>query len=500
MSNYNQLINKAKTFYNSNQFNNAKGCLLELLEKYKLDTEIKSKVYLLLADVLNKINSFKYVEEYLLKYLKINPSDSTALNLIANNFSKVRRYEAAEKYYKKSIKFDKNNETAIINLAILLENLGRNLDSINFYNKALSINPNNLGVIYNMSKLDKKIVDEKKIDLIKKTISLKNVDYFNIAAGYFLLANLDYEKKDVNKEIFFLEQANKFSFKHKEKINMQALNYWLNIIPKKFNKLIYEKNGNDTDYKNFYPIFIIGLPRSGSTLTETIISSGKNKIEDLGETNLVNWSLLNNYREDLFKNSNENFTINIDINIIADKLISSYDNLGVPISDKKVLLLDKSLENFYYVDLILKIFPNAKFIHTYRNLEDNIFAIYKEFLSQISWSHSLKDIIKYINNYLKIMDIQKNKNKDCILSVSLEELTNNPEKISKKIYNFCNLDWDESCLNFQKRKNLFSKTASNNQIRSGIKKYNANKYGPYYYLLKDYKKNFDWIKLHTDKS
>ena len=494
MDNYNQLINKAKIFYKSNQFENTKNCLLEVLKNYKLDTKIKLNIFLLLADVLNKLNNFKDVEKYLLEYLEIYPTNSKVLNLIANNFLKMRKFHKSEEYYMKAISKNENDEAAIINLAILLENLGRDLDALNFYKKALIINPKNFGVLYNMSKLNKKKLVKKKIDLIKKSINSDNHEYFNIAAGYFLLANQENKKNNFLKEASLLEKANYFSFKSKEKKNKQGLNYWLNIIPNKLDKLIYLTNlNNQKKNKNIHPIFIIGLPRSGSTLTETIISSGNNKIEDLGETNLIGWSLLNIHRSDLFHDLNNDQEIKINIDSISKKLLNSYENLDVSIKDKKVLFLDKSLENFYYIDLILKIFPNAKFIHTYRNLEDNIFAIYKEFLSKIPWSHSLNDIILYIDNYLKIIEKQTKKNKDNILSISLEELTNDPKKISKKIYQFCNLKWDEKCLNFSNRNNLFSKTASNNQIRLGIQKYNKKKYEPYHFLIKNYKKNFNWL-------
>ena len=494
MKNYNQLINKAKSFYKSNQFENAKNCLLQIIKNFKLDAKVKLNIVLLLADILNRLNDFKDIEKYLLEYLEFHPTNSKILNLIANNYSKMRKFHKSEEYYIKAIDINENDESAIINLAILFENLGRDEDALNFYKKALIINPKNLGVLYNMSKIKKNNLDKKKINLIKEFINSDSYEYFNVAAGYFLLANAEKEKNNFLEEASLLEKANYFSFKSKEKRNKQGLNYWLNVIPNKLDKLIYKTNLNiQKENKNIHPIFIIGLPRSGSTLTETIISSGDNKIEDLGETNLIGWSLLNIHRDDLFHNPNNDNEINIDTESISKKLLKSYENLNVSIKDKKVFFLDKSLENFHYIDLILKIFPNAKFIHTYRNIEDNIFAIYKEFLSQISWSHSLKDIMLYIDNYLKIIKNQTINNKNNILSISLEELSSHPKKISKNIYQFCNLKWDEKCLDFSNRNNLFSKTASNNQIRLGIQTYDKKKYEPYRFLIENYKNNFNWL-------
>ena len=299
-------------------------------------------------------------------------------------------------------------------------------------------------------------------------------------------------KKNFTEELSFLKKANDYSFKSKEKINNQALNFWLKIIPKKFDKFNYvDESGNQALTKNYYPIFIIGLPRSGSTLTEKIVSSDKNDIISFGESNLVNWSLLNTHRKNLFDDNPKTI---IDIEQIRNKLINSYQNLMANKKNKKIFFVDKSLENFFYIDLILKIFPNAKFVHTFRQLDDNIFSIYKEFLNKISWSHSIDNIINYIDNYLKVIKAAKKSYSENIISVSLEELTKRPKIVAEQIYQFCNLEWDENCLNFQKKNLLYSSTASNNQIRDGIQNYNNKKYENYRFLIDDYKSNYDWLK------
>ena len=491
MNYYNQLIKKAKTFFDLNQFDSAKNCLLNILDNFELNLPSKSNLYLLLADVNSKLNNFKDTNDYFLKYLEINPNNPTVLNSIANNYSKIRQYKKAEEYYLKAINLKADYDTAIINLALLFDNLGNKLDALRLYKKALKINPNNLAVLFNMYKLEKKILDEKNITLVKKYLDSNNQDFFNIASGYFLLADNESKKKKIKNEIFFLQKANNFSFRSREKTNQQALNYWLNIIPKKFDNFTFTKNPKNSEVtKNFNPIFIVGLPRSGSTLTETIISSSKNNILSFGESNLVNWSLLNTHRKFLF---NDNPKVELDIDLIKNKLLNSYKNLFYNEKNQEIKFIDKSLENFYYINLILKIFPNAKFIHTYRNLEDNIFSIYKEFLHKISWSHSFDNIFSYIDNYLKVIDSIKTKYSKNVMSVSLEELTAYPKDISKHIYQFCNLEWDENCLNFQKRKNLYSSTASNNQIRAGIQSYNNKKYENYRFLINNYKSKYEWL-------
>ena len=145
--------------------------------------------------------------------------------------------------------------------------------------------------------------------------------------------------------------------------------------------------------------------------------------------------------------------------------------------------------------MILKYFPKAKFIHTFRNLSDSIIAIYQSLLFELSWTHKIEDIIIYIDNYIKITNYFKKKYKSNILDVSLEKLTYEKEKVSKEIFAFTNLRWNQEILNFYKRKDLFIKTLSGNQVRQEIFKYKDKKYEKYYYLIEKFKKDYHWLDL-----
>ena len=176
---------------------------------------------------------------------------------------------------------------------------------------------------------------------------------------------------------------------------------------------------------------------------------------------------------------------------MSKKISSIFYDRNYNIKNKK--FIDKSLENFFYIDAILKVFPQAKFINTFRNIEDNIFAIFQQYLTKLSWTHSIDTILCYIDNYLKVTDHFIKKYPDKIFLINLQDLTNNTEEMSKKIYTFCNLKWDNKALDFYKRKDLFVSTASNIQIRDRVKVYDYQKYRPYKQFLKSYLNQYDWI-------
>jgi len=500
MNNIKDLISKAKKFYDNKNFFDAKTCLLQALKSNEIDRKDELSLHYLIADICYKINDFNDAEKYLLKYIEFGNTNSKIFNFLGNIYLKKRNYKESEKFYIKAIDLDDKNENALVNLAILYQNLGKQKLAASFYKKIIEKNPKNIGALYNLSNIDKKIISDKKILLLSNLMKEKDLTDFDLASSYFLLAENEKNKKNFNEEINFLEKANDYSFKVNENIKKQSNEYWLKVIPYKFKRINYvKKEKSNALAENIFPIFIVGLPRCGSTLIESIISSGKIKVENLGETNLVNWAFINTNRDILGKITDENKEKKIEINFdnTASKLRSAFNNFNINKEKEKCFFSEKSLENFYYIELILNIFPNAKFINPHRNLVDNIFAIYKQFLSNISWSHSIKNILSYIDHYLTTIEYFKNKYDNKILSISLENLTKNPKEVSKEIYKFCNLTWDKKCLEFYKRNDLFSNTASNNQIRASVQKYDQSKYQVYRKILKDHQKKYNWINLNS---
>jgi len=431
--------------------------------------------------------------KYLKKILELDPNNKRALNNIGNVFKEMKNFEEAIKYYLKVINLNPDYKIAKINLAILYHDLGKLDEAKKIYKELINLDKYNFAIHFNLSRIDFSCINQEMIKFIEKSIQLENMSHYNKASGYFILAKNQQIKKNFDMEMNFLEKGHDhFQKSIPKKIYEQSSDYWLNIIPKKFDK-IKITNLDETKDQTFEinPIFIIGMPRSGSTLVESIISSGKSKIPNGGETAIINWAILKNYRNDLM-NEDMNKII-IDKKKLKNDILNKYKNLKLLNKDNGFFFIDKSLENFFYIDLILELFPNAKFIHCERNKVDNIIAIYQNFLTKMSWTHSLKDIIKYYNNYLEVMITFNKKFKEKIFSIKLEDLTINSKKVSQDIFKFCNLEWSEKCLEFHKRKDLFSNTASNIQIREKIYKY-SNKYDVYKKYIKKFEQEYSWLK------
>ena len=199
----------------------------------------------------------------------------------------------------------------------------------------------------------------------------------------------------------------------------------------------------------------------------------------MGEFHGINTSILDQIGKTIYsKDFNyKNFKLSINQKEFQENLIEKYDNF------ENKIYLDKSLENFFNIEIILKFFPNAKFIHTYRNTNDAIIAIYQTMLPELSWGHKIQDIVDYIDIYRKTIDYFKKKYPKKIIDVELSKLSNHKEKETKRILEFCNIEFHNNYLDFDKNNKLFNKTNSFLQVKRKITKYEDTKYQPYYYLL-----------------
>jgi len=258
-----------------------------------------------------------------------------------------------------------------------------------------------------------------------------------------------------------------------------------NKIKKIFENTNFREYSKDGSNKNF--IFIVGLPRSGTTLTHQILAS-HSKVHGIGEMEILNKFIKKNINNENFNSIFKNYlTENYEkIKSFCDSYFSKINF----IKTNKNIILDKSPLNFQWLGFIKILFPNSKIIHCTRNLKDTALSIYKNAfnINSIVWSNDQDDLVKYIEIYLDLMEFWQKKMPNFIYDINYEKLTKNKEEEVKKLLKFCELGWEEDCLNFNK-KGPPIKTVSITQARKPIYKTSVNLYEKY----KDYLSIFDKI-------
>jgi len=412
--------------------------------------------------------------------IKIQPKDFRSYNSLGVVYEKLGDIEQAKIYYKKVLDLFSKHPGAHNNLANIYVAEGKNEEAIEHYKEALKFIPNNFTVVYHLSLLEPEVMDANLKNNIKKNLKNKNINKTNKSYANFLLSKYENRSGNYKKEIFYLDQAHKLYLDSEIK-KLTPIKYWLKNLPEInfLNNLKCHIKSN-----NINPIFIFGLPRSGSTLIENIIASSSDSIFVGEESDIIN----SYFKEKILKNKNINFN-NQDIQL---DIINAYKKKNL-IKDNSSIFTDKSLENFFFLDLIKVIFPNAKLVNCNRKPLASLMSIFKNNLVNLSWAHNTNDILKYFNSYYEKIHVFKNKNSNMIYDIHYEKLVHEPEMETKKLLNFCGLEWNEKCLEFYKRKNLISKTTSNIQVRKPIYKDSSNKYEPYMKFFLKYKKKYKWL-------
>ena len=252
-------------------------------------------------------------------------------------------------------------------------------------------------------------------------------------------------------------------------------------------KLFFRETGNN-DFKfineiKSTPIFIIGMPRSGTSLLEQILSS-HSKIYGAGELNYLQEIIIklgiakSNYSHIYFENIRKNYYA--EFNKISD---CHY-------------IIDKLPSNFRWVGFILKAFPEAKILHIKRNPMAVCWSNYKNFFidSGLDFNLSQSDVAKYYSMYSNIMKFWKEKFKDKILDVDYEVFVDDFEQNTKRILNYLNLEWEDQLLQYQKTKRPVT-TASHHQVREKIKKDTSEQWKRYKIYLKEMQKTLSDLNI-----
>jgi tetratricopeptide (TPR) repeat protein len=213
------------------------------------------------------------------------------------------------------------------------------------------------------------------------------------------------------------------------------------------------------------PIFVIGMPRSGTTMTEQIIAS-HSLAEGVGELDRMDRMAIG-----FCENNGMQFIVDkmSEIGPIQWKQVCmQYLTLINALAPNATRTVDKMPHNFICLGFIHLCFPNAKIIHCKRNPLDNFISAYQNNMSA-SHGYSYDQVAygEYYAKYLQLMDHWKQVFPAHIYESNYESLTSNPEVEARKMLDFLGLPWEEACLKFNERQTTV-RTFSQVQIRNPI--------------------------------
>lgn len=405
------------------------------------------------------------------KTIALEPNHGYAHNNLGSLYETDGRLKEAKREYQIAIKLDKSNTLALGNLAALLTVLGDIERGKELLNEVIKVRPDYIEAHHNLSALKQYQEDDEHIDILKSLLNnIENIPVENRIRLYFVLGKVYADLKDYDIAFEYYHSGNKLkrsTYEYDEN-HVQKIVENIKTI---FSKTYVGGKEISRDDK-LVPIFIVGMPRSGSSLVEQILSS-HSKVHGGGELPFLG-DLLN---ERLGKFPD-------DIQGISD---DELEDIGLEYLKKVRMLnseaqyiVDKMPSNYQYVGLITKILPEALIINTNRDPMDCCVSIYtKLFLYTLPYTNDLGELGRYFKVYCKLMDHWRAVIPDGVLyDISYENVVENFEVEVRKLIDFIGLDWEDECLSFYENKSRV-KTASAAQVRKPIYKTSIERWRVY---------------------
>ena len=454
--------------------NEAKNLLLKMLKREPENVSVLNNLGL--ASV--KCGDNDEAEKYYNRALKLKPDFLDVLVNLGNLKLKINKSEEAKDFFVKAIKINNQIIPAKISLAGYYEQSGNFVKAKEIYNEITKDDPNYTVADKSLSLIHKYKMDDIHIKTMEEKFS-KNLSDENKKWLSFALGKAYEDIGDYKKSFNFYENGNKLYKKTIEYDLKNEIKYF-----EKIKEIFKYNNINPIDDYGQKIIFIVGMPRSGTTLTEQILSSHKD-IYGAGELSFLKEAI---ERKIFSENENPSLSAkNLKPEILNE--IKDYYLKKIEIyKHGKKYLIDKAPLNFKWIGFIMAIFPNSKIIHCTRDPMATCWSSYKNTFSSksMNYTYDFDDLAGFYKAYNDFIKFWIKKFDNNIFNMSYENLVSNKELETKKILKFCGLDWDENCLNFHKNKRSVS-TASLAQVRQPLYTSSLEKW-------KNYSKNLDTLK------
>jgi len=382
-----------------------------------------------------------------------------AHNNLGNVLNEYGRVEAAIKCFEKAIAVKPDYAKAYFNLAIAHKDLGNKEAYLNSIEKTVSIKPEWGDAHLHLSRVKNYKKNDPQLAVMHSFLSSNSLSVIDRIGFNFALAHAYEKLENYDEQFKFLNEANRLR-KEETKYFIDKDQQLFSRIKDSFKFPPSAVKKSSCKSTSIRPIFILGMPRSGTSLVHQIIDS-HHEVHGAGELNKLNKCVIPLLKE--FDNVDKKMLSESDLISIREQYLDVLSSLNV----SQNIIIDKMPLNFRYVGFILTAFPEAKILHMNRNPMATCWSIYKYYFNGNSYSYNQNDLAEYYQLYKDLMGFWSKLFPNKIYDVCYEDLTTNQEVETRKLLKYCELEWDENCLNFHTNKTAV-KTTSAIQVRQKI--------------------------------
>ncbi len=464
---------KLNPFYSDAYYNlsNALDLLGERSQSYEANLKAvnygseNKQAYIKLRKTLSSQGRDDEAVVYLEHALTLNPRDVELRLHYGNCLGKLGRYEQALKCFNEILDDDPENPDAHLNRGFLFMHEGQHHDALVAFKKAVSLN--SVEASFHLAEMKQYTLDDSHLSLMQSLYKSNHITEHDRCLLCFALAKAYEDIGDTEKQFSFLQEGNAIKDDHLKYDEAKDIDYNKRIISNLQNLSKHSLKFEDVEI-NTIPIFIVGMPRSGTTLVEQILSSHEN-IKGCGELwyikqfgGEISLGLTQPTKENLM-----NFRY---------RYFEKINN----ISDGSKMIVDKMPANFNYLGAIVSAFPEAKIINVRRCPEATCWGIYKKSFGNdtVSYSYNLEHIKSYFIRYAELMKSYSNYFHDKIYELKYETLVENQEIETKNLLKHLGVKWDNECL-FPEKNQRIVRTASTLQVRKKVYQGSSAKWEKY---------------------
>ncbi len=418
-----------------------------------------------LALILKQQGKLKDAKQLLHSALSLDPKNSIYHYQLGSILYQQELLTEAENAVNIAIQYDSKNHLAYNLLGVILQDQGLLEKAIKMYRKAIRLSPDYYDAYYNLSNIKKFSKNDSDLKNLKNISSkIKTIDNPNTAKIFYSLGKAYNDINNYSAAFeYFLKanQCDRKNFEYNRKSEEDKLKQIANIFNKQF---ITQHETVACQSKT--PVFVLGMPRSGTSLVEQILASHP-QIHGAGERNE-----LSQLASDVTKFTSTNTSYPESLALLNDEICrdigEEYLKSLQKTSSDSDYIIDKMPSNFMLIGLIHLVLPNARIIHCVRDPIDTCFSCFRtNFTIGHNYSNSLEDSGSYYQHYLALMNHWRNVLPSKILDIEYESLVNETEKNTRNMLEYLGLPWNDACLNYYKN-NRTVKTASAWQVRQPI--------------------------------
>jgi len=419
-----------------------------------------------MALAAHALHDYPSAERYIGKTIELSPDAPEGYIGLGLFLREQGKYDEAEAACRKAIDLKPADANSYVPLSSIYRDKGDTAAAIAPLQKALELDPNLVSAHHRLA-LAKTFSSEKDAEFK----ALKHMDESAVEQGSREAAFIKSSIAKAYEDMGQFEAAFDYT-KAANDIMRAAFGYdvkndieYMRRMEKFFTPGLlaaHQGLGLDTDR----PVFIVGMPRSGTTLVEQILASHES-VYGAGELEAMKMSLLEVFRADRLKNIDPDFEKHLTRDNVRSAARRYMAELG-RIDTRTPRITDKMPVNFQWLGFVRLMFPNARIIHCLRNPADTCLSIYTKFIGKnVPWYFNLDEMGQYYAAYRALMMHWQDVLGDQIMTVRYEDLVADQPGETRKMLEFCGLKWDEDCLRYWEH-DRGVRTASVMQVREPI--------------------------------